>query len=211
LQKIVLLKKIISILLLLLFLSACKSKSNIVTSKEVAKERGMYSPPKSKKVVVKTNTPKKSTAKKAARKSRRKKKKKHDDFDENTNYLVEQLINTVSDNLGVRYKYGGTTRSGFDCSGLIYVAFKKYDINLPRTSINMSKTGRKLRNNEIQKGDLVFFKTSRRNVINHVGMVIETNDDEILFIHTSTQKGVIISSIKEPYYKKRFAQANRVL
>jgi hypothetical protein len=64
---------------------------------------------------------------------------------------------------------------------------------------------------DIRKGDLIFFRTNGKSVINHVGMVTEVTDDEIKFIHSSTQKGVIISSTKEPYYGKNFAQANRIL
>jgi len=88
-----------------------------------------------------------------------------------------------------------------------------FDIKLPRTSIEQSRTGIDLGKNtdEAKKGDLIFFKTNNRSQINHVGIVIEANDDEILFIHTSTSKGVIISSTKEPYYRKTFAQLNRIL
>ena len=75
----------------------------------------------------------------------------------------------------------------------------------------MAKIGRKLDQNDIQKGDLIFFKTNGKHVINHVGMVTEVTDDEIKFIHSSTQKGVIISSTKETYYGKTFEQANRIL
>jgi cell wall-associated NlpC family hydrolase len=75
----------------------------------------------------------------------------------------------------------------------------------------MSKVGEKLNRNEIKKGDLVFFRTNGRSVINHVGLVTEVKDDEIIFIHSSVQRGVIISSTKEPYYQRTFAQANRIL
>lgn len=206
-------KQIISILLLLLFLSSCKSTSSIVTSKEEAKKRGIYSIPQSKKVVVKNDTSIKSTSKKTVKKSRLN-ENNDDDYiasDENSSYLVRQLINAASDNLGANYKSGGTTPDGYDCSGLMYATFKKFDIILPRSSVDMAKIGKKLSNYEIQKGDLIFFKTNGRSVINHVGMVIEINDDEIKFIHSSTQKGVIISSTKEPYYQKSFTQANRIL
>jgi cell wall-associated NlpC family hydrolase len=64
---------------------------------------------------------------------------------------------------------------------------------------------------EAQKGDLIFFKTNGRRQINHVGMVVEVNDDEIKFIHSSTSNGVIISSTKERYYGKNFSQINRVI
>jgi cell wall-associated NlpC family hydrolase len=75
----------------------------------------------------------------------------------------------------------------------------------------MAKVGKKLKNEEIEKGDLIFFKTNRHHVISHVGMVIEVKDGEIKFIHSSTQQGVIISSTREPYYERTFAQANRIL
>jgi cell wall-associated NlpC family hydrolase len=75
----------------------------------------------------------------------------------------------------------------------------------------MAQVGRKLDTNEIKKGDLIFFKTNGKSRINHVGMVVEMDNDEIKFIHSSTQSGVIISSTKESYYKRTFAQANRIL
>jgi len=121
------------------------------------------------------------------------------------------LINAASQNLGANYRSGGTTSDGFDCSGLMYSTFRKFDISLPRSSNDMAKIGTKLDNNEIQKGDLIFFRTNGKSVINHVGMVTEVSNDEIKFIHSSTQKGVIISSTKEPYYGRTFAQANRIL
>jgi cell wall-associated NlpC family hydrolase len=93
----------------------------------------------------------------------------------------------------------------------MYSTFKKFDITLPRSSVDMAKIGRILDEHDIRKGDLMFFTTNGKRVINHVGMVTEVNDEEIKFIHSSTQKGVIISSTKEPYYGNNFAQANRIL
>ena len=130
---------------------------------------------------------------------------------ENASYLSEQLINNAIDNLGSRYQTGGTTKDGFDCSGLMYATFKKFDIILPRTSTDMAKIGRIMDRNEIRKGDLIFFKTNGKNHINHVGMVVEVTDEEIIFVHSSTSKGVIYSSTKENYYGKNFAQVNRVI
>jgi len=212
LQKYFSLKKVISFLFLLAFLGSCKPTARIITSKKEAQERGIYSLPQPKKEVVR-NADQKSSPKKVTKKSRLN-EKNDDDYiasDEDTSYLVKQLINTASDNLGANYRAGGTTPDGFDCSGLMYATFKKFDIILPRSSVDMAKIGRVLSTNEIQKGDLIFFKTNGRNVINHVGMVIEVTEDEIKFIHSSTQKGVIVSSTKEPYYQKSFTQANRIL
>lgn len=130
---------------------------------------------------------------------------------EDASYFCEQLINNAIDNLGSRYQTGGVSKDGFDCSGLMYYTFKKFDIILPRTSTDMSKIGRVMERNEVKKGDLIFFRTNGKNQINHVGMVVEVTDEEIVFVHSSTSKGVIYSSTKENYYGKNFAQVNRVI
>lgn len=207
-------KPILSILLFCVFLVSCKPTSSIITSKSEAQKRGIYKTPENKKIADKpTKVTKKEEPKKATIGSRIN-DKNDDDYVisiDDSSYLVKQLINSASENLGAKYKSGGTTSEGFDCSGLMYSTFKKFDITLPRSSVDMAKIGRKLNENDIQKGDLIFFRTNGKSVINHVGMVTEISDDEIKFIHSSTQKGVIISSTKEPYYGRNFAQANRIL
>lgn len=129
----------------------------------------------------------------------------------NSDFLIEELICTATENIGTRYRIGGTTKAGFDCSGLIYTTFGNFDIKLPRSSIEQSRFGTKINTDEAQKGDLIFFKTNGRKQINHVGMVVEVVDDEIKFVHSSTSGGVIISSTKEQYYERAFSQINRVL
>ena len=121
-----------------------------------------------------------------------------------TNQLVEQLIDAAADTLGVKYKYAGTTKAGYDCSGLMYTIFNAENITLPRNSLQQSKIGVVInpKKDQAQKGDLIFFKTNKNREINHVGIVIEATDDEIKFIHSSTSKGVIISSTKEKKKKK---------
>lgn len=125
------------------------------------------------------------------------------------NYLTEQLLNVANEYTGVRYRFGGTSKNGIDCSGLVTSAFKEFNISLPRSSRDMATVGDKVSKSDAQKGDLIFFKT-RGSRISHVGIVTEVLDDEIKFIHSSTSKGVIISSTKEAYYHKTFAQINRV-
>ncbi|MET0945125.1 MAG: LysM peptidoglycan-binding domain-containing protein [Flavobacterium sp.] len=125
--------------------------------------------------------------------------------------LINQLVMNATENIGVRYRSGGTTRAGFDCSGLMISTFSNFDIKLPRSSIEQSRIGVKVNSGEAQKGDLIFFRTNGRRQINHVGMVIEVADGEIKFVHSSTHGGVIISSTKEPYYERTFSQVNRVL
>ena len=128
----------------------------------------------------------------------------------NTAFL-DQLIEEASENIGTRYRTGGTSKSGFDCSGLMLTTYGAFDIKLPRTSREQSSIGTKISTEEAQKGDLIFFKTNGRSQINHVGMVVEVNEGEIKFIHSSVSNGVIISSTKERYYQKNFSQINRVL
>ncbi|WP_428232043.1 LysM peptidoglycan-binding domain-containing protein [Flavobacterium sp.] len=129
----------------------------------------------------------------------------------NHSELVNQLIDNATENIGTRYRSGGTTKAGFDCSGLMICTFNNFDIKLPRSSIEQSRVGVKVGTEEAQKGDLIFFKTNGRRHINHVGMVVEVVDGEIKFVHSSTHGGVMISSTKEPYYQRSFSQVNRVL
>jgi cell wall-associated NlpC family hydrolase len=126
-------------------------------------------------------------------------------------YLVLQLINVASDKLGTGYRSGGTTTAGFDCSGLMYSTFKKFDITLPRSSHEMAEIGTEINPENAKKGDLIFFINRGQHRINHVGMIVEVNGDEIKFIHSSTQGGVIISSLKESYYERTFKQINRII
>ncbi|TGD56815.1 peptidoglycan endopeptidase [Flavobacterium humi] len=122
------------------------------------------------------------------------------------------LIAKASENLGARYRSGATGNGGFDCSGLMFATFKNIEMTLPRSSHEMAAgAGVKISRSQAQKGDLIFFATMGRGRVSHVGMITEVTETEIKFIHSSTSAGVIISSVNEPYYAKRFVQVNRVL
>lgn len=225
-------KQLSYLLFVCTFLVSCSPTSNIITSKSEAEKRGIYRTPQNKAVARTTPTrnvtkpvsrnaeqiaSRKTVAEKPARTFPKSvlNDRNADDYDvasDNSSYVIKQLINTAASNLGAGYRTGGTSpNTGFDCSGLMFSTFQKFDITLPRSSNDMAKIGIKLDEDEIQKGDLIFFRTNGRSVINHVGMVTEVSGDEIKFIHSSTQKGVIISSTKEPYYGRTFAQANRII
>ncbi|WP_423839552.1 NlpC/P60 family protein [Vibrio mytili] len=106
---------------------------------------------------------------------------------------------------GTPYRWGGTKKSGIDCSAFVQKAFvKAYQLSLPRTTRQQSKQGVKLSWEEAQYGDLVFFKTTRTNY--HVGIYIGNKQ----FMHVSTSKGVMISRTDNPYWASKFWQIRRV-
>lgn len=125
---------------------------------------------------------------------------------------ADYIIDYAKQFEGIRYKWGGTTKSGMDCSGLVFESFKSYHILLPRISRDMAKKGTKIQLKKALKGDLLFFKTgNRRNSINHVGLIVDIIDNDINFIHATTGKGVIISGLNETYWLKAFHEARRIL
>ncbi|WP_423748012.1 C40 family peptidase [Gramella jeungdoensis] len=128
------------------------------------------------------------------------------------NEIVFKVVHTAKKFEGTRYKYGGTDKKGMDCSGLIYRSFLEEGISLPRTSRAMSLEGKRLYLKEVSVGDLLFFETNKnRKVINHVGLVVDVNKNGIYFIHSSTSRGVIISSLSESYWYNNFVMARRVI
>jgi len=181
-------KKIALILILFLSFSACKSSKNkrVVTKKA-----------RTTKTVSKKTSSKKSKTKTVATKS---------------NANAESIIDYAKTFKGVKYKYGGTTKKGMDCSGLIYTSFKKEAITLPRTTHDLSTTGDWIDLKEVQEGDLLFFATKKNSrKVNHVGIVTTARVGYVEFIHASTSKGVMISNLAERYWYLSYVQARRVL
>jgi lipoprotein Spr len=105
---------------------------------------------------------------------------------------------------GVRYKWGGTTRKGIDCSALVQHFARGLNVELPRTTGQQIKTGEKIRKHELRAGDLVFFWTSP--VQRHVGIYIGKSE----FIHASSSKGVTKSSLNNAYWKSHYETGIRV-
>jgi cell wall-associated NlpC family hydrolase len=127
--------------------------------------------------------------------------------------IEEKIIDYAKSFEGVKYRFGGSNYDGIDCSGLVFEAFKAHDIYLPRISRDMAKQGDKIDLKDTKKGDLLFFKTgrNRRNAINHVGLVTEIKNNNIYFIHSTTSKGVIISSLNEDYWLNSFFEVRSFL
>lgn len=129
-------------------------------------------------------------------------------FGEDTNEEVVELAKTK---LGNRYVWGATgTKGTFDCSGFTKYCYKKNGIDIPRTSIMQSKYGKFVKRSELQKGDLIFFDTSRgrKGYVNHVGIYVGDNK----FIHASSaKKKVVITSLDKTFYSQRYMGARRPL
>lgn len=122
------------------------------------------------------------------------------------------IISNAENYLGTPYKYAGNTPAGFDCSGLVCRVFDENNLKLPRRSQDQAKFGNSVDVSGVRPGDLLFFATAGGSNISHVGIVHEiTNNGEITFIHSSTSKGVIISSLNEAYWNKAFLFARSVL
>lgn len=127
------------------------------------------------------------------------------------NAAVNKVIETARSFTGVPYKWGGTTRAGMDCSGLLLISFQAAGIDIPRTSKAQSKMGKGVSIYDLQPGDLVFFKAGKYSgKITHVGLVTEVRDKRnVRFIHASTKLGVVENNIFADYYYNIFAKARR--
>lgn len=160
----------------------------------------------SKNVVVKRVSPT-TTVKKAANL-----KTLESNYSGKNSNVVSELLKDAQKYLGAPYKYAGNTSSGFDCSGLVLKVFDENNTKLPRRSEDQSNQGKPINIKEAKPGDLVFFATSGGSRVTHVGIVHDIgNDGEIKFIHSSTSKGVIVSSLNEKYWNNAYLFARRVL
>jgi cell wall-associated NlpC family hydrolase len=116
-----------------------------------------------------------------------------------------KILSTAQIYLGTPYLWGGSTPSGFDCSGFTQFVFAKNGINLPRISRDQYNVGTPVAFNDLQPGDLVFFSFTSNGQVSHVGIYLGDNQ----FISATTSKGVIISSFS-PYWKNAYVGAKRV-
>ncbi len=116
--------------------------------------------------------------------------------------ITENLISLAKSKLGHSYEIAKSGPDHFDCSGFVYYLFKNNGIKIPRTSLSQSKSGDKLKRDELKRGDMVFFDTYNRKHVNHSGVYIGDGK----FIHSSSGKahGVTISDLDKGFYKDKF-------
>ncbi|MCX4027143.1 C40 family peptidase [Endozoicomonas sp. SM1973] len=106
----------------------------------------------------------------------------------------------------VPYRYGGTNRSGIDCSSFVQQTYKTiFNLELPRSTKQQARTGKTVSLKNRRSGDLLFFKTSRN--YQHVGIYLGNNR----FLHVSKSKGVIISKLNQSYWQRHYWKTTRVL
>jgi cell wall-associated NlpC family hydrolase len=120
---------------------------------------------------------------------------------------AEIIVQTALSYEGTPYQYGGTSRRGMDCSGLINASYQAADRYVPRTSSQMAAEGKKVALDQVQPGNLLLFSAKRGSSIDHVGLVVEVNGNDIAFIHATTSAGVRVDRLSDEYWDKRFRRA----
>ncbi len=125
---------------------------------------------------------------------------------------IQKAISEARKYMGTPYKTGGNDKNGIDCSGLVKVAYDHTPTILPRTTKEQYQFGKIIKLEDAEKGDLIFFNTSKKKnaEVNHVGIITATKP-EVIFIHASTTKGVMENKLSEPYYQKAFVNVIRVI
>lgn len=118
----------------------------------------------------------------------------------------QKLYEFINEWYGVPYKYAGKDKDGIDCSGLASVLYLQvYKKTISSSTKALVAETKKIKESDLEEGDLVFFNTNDRS-ISHVGVYLQNNK----FVHASTKKGVMISDMNEPYFKKTYVSSGRL-
>jgi cell wall-associated NlpC family hydrolase len=124
---------------------------------------------------------------------------------------IDVVLKRAKKQMGVKYKLGGKTPSGFDCSGFTIYCFEPIT-KLPATAAQQGLIGNNISPKDARKGDLIFFKggNAKSKEIGHVGIIVSGKGMETSFIHASSSKGIMISKLNEKYFSERFVRIRRI-
>lgn len=125
-------------------------------------------------------------------------------------FQIEAILNLATTYVGTKYTYGGQTEKGFDCSGFMNHLFNYFGYDLPRSSRDIAKIGKDVKMSELQRGDFAFFSNRTKNVIGHIGIIIEVSKSAVKMIHASRESGIeIVDITNSTYYKTNFISGRR--
>lgn len=117
---------------------------------------------------------------------------------------VKKLYSHYNEWRGVKYREGGLSKSGVDCSGFVHIAYKqKLNKKIPRSTELMSNSGKQVNTQNLRPGDVVFFKTGWK--VRHVGIYVGKGE----FIHASSSRGVMKSKLNNPYWNDAYWMSRR--
>ena len=115
---------------------------------------------------------------------------------------IDKVVSYARGYVGTPYAYGGSSRKGIDCSGLIQNSYKQIGISLPRTAQKQAKIGNKKGEGRVRPGDIVYFKfKQKREKWWHTGMITHADDNTIKFVHASSSRGVVEDKMNDYYFK----------
>jgi cell wall-associated NlpC family hydrolase len=195
-----------SLMILLCFgLTSCgSSRPSVITTKKEAAEAPRASAYKSSK------TYRSETVTKEIEETEEEVESNDKPYAESTPF-IDQVVENAMRYKGVKYRYGGTTTKGMDCSGLICTAFEEAGKSMPRTSRSMYAKADELDLDQVRKGDFLFFATGKnKRQVNHVALITNVTPGEIEFIHSTTSRGVMTSTLNEAYWIDAFLRAGRI-
>ena len=123
----------------------------------------------------------------------------------NTAIVKDILTQQYADWRHVQHRMGGMSKTGIDCSGLVYRTYRsKFGIDVPRSTEFQSQVGQSINKSQLKAGDMVFFKTGFNT--RHVGLYIDKGE----FLHVSSSKGVMISNLETPYWDDVYWKSQRL-
>lgn len=121
------------------------------------------------------------------------------------------LIDIARSLEGIPYKYGGTTKRGFDCSGFTSYVYQENNATIPRTSGEQERYAQSVRIKDLERGDLVFFRPNKVGKVFHVALVVDNNREGVIVIHSTSSRGVVEENItKSSYWSKKYWTGGRV-